>query len=373
MSYTALATVAHRIQVGQPLPFNVRNADLTLLLARGHRVATPAQLQALLERGALVDLTELLGDRERLAQLPREQLPSFWRDGLGRVAEVLQATPAPGFRDALDGAAQPVLALIERDPDLAIFQVLRQEGGDRAAYGVRRSVGAAITAYLVARRLHWDAEALERTFKVALTMNLAMLELQGELAEQRTPLTPAQHAALLRHPLRGREMLEQAGITDRHWLQAVERHHEAEDGSGYPTGTTEVGEIASLVRRVDTYTAKLAARGHRGALAADIAGRQMFMQDPGHPMTLALVKEFGIYPPGCFVRLVSGALGVVVGRGPTVATPIVACLIGPGGRALPAPLRVDTAERVHTVSGVVGDHAFGREFTADELMQLALA
>lgn len=269
MSYTALATVAHRIQVGQPLPFNVRNADLTLLLARGHRVATPAQLQALLERGALVDLTELLGDRERLAQLPREQLPSFWRDGLGRVAEVLQATPAPGFRDALDGAAQPVLALIERDPDLAIFQVLRQEGGDRAAYGVRRSVGAAITAYLVARRLHWDAEALERTFKVALTMNLAMLELQGELAEQRTPLTPAQHAALLRHPLRGREMLEQAGITDRHWLQAVERHHEAEDGSGYPTGMREVGEIASLVRRVDTYTAKLAARGHRGALAAD--------------------------------------------------------------------------------------------------------
>ena len=38
----------------------------------------------------------------------------------------------------------------------------------------------------------------------------------------------------------------------------------------------------------------------------------MFMQDPGHPMTAALVKEFGIYPPGCYVRLVSGENGVAL-------------------------------------------------------------
>lgn len=373
MSYTALSAVAHRIQVGQPLPFNVRNADRTLLLARGHRVADAGQLQALMDRGALVDLSELLGERERLGQLAREQLPGLWREGLGRVADALQRAPQEGLDEALTEASQPVLALIERDPDLAIFQVLRQEGGERAAYGVRRSFGAAIAAYLVARRLCWDGDTLERVFKAGLTMNLAMLELQGELAEQRGPMMPAQYATVLRHPRRGREMLELAGIDDRDWLLAVERHHEVEDGSGYPTGTSEVGEIASLLRRVDTYTAKLAARGHRAALAADVAGRQMFMQDPGHPMTAALIKEFGIYPPGCFVRLVSGALGVVVGRGPTVACPIVACLIGPGGRPLPAPLRVDTSEHRHTVSGVVGDHAFGREFTAGELMQLALA
>jgi hypothetical protein len=30
-------------------------------------------------------------------------------------------------------------------------------------------------------------------------------------------------------------------------------------------------------------------------------------------MTAALVKEFGIYPPGCFVRLASGELAMVIG------------------------------------------------------------
>ena len=39
------------------------------------------------------------------------------------------------------------------------------------------------------------------------------------------------------------------------------------------------------------------------------------MQDPGHPICAALVKEFGVYPPGCFVTLASGETGVVVKRG----------------------------------------------------------
>jgi len=38
----------------------------------------------------------------------------------------------------------------------------------------------------------------------------------------------------------------------------------------------------------------------------------MFVQDQGHPMVAALVKEFGIYPPGCCVRLASGEVGLVV-------------------------------------------------------------
>jgi hypothetical protein len=50
------------------------------------------------------------------------------------------------------------------------------------------------------------------------------------------------------------------------------------------------------------------------------AGRQMFMQDPGHPMTAALAKGFGVYPPGCHVALVTGELGAVIQRGATRRT-----------------------------------------------------
>src|SRR5205809_610738 len=80
-----------------------------------------------------------------------------WTQCLTRVSTALQHAPHDGFQAALDDAATPVLALIERDPDLAIFQVLRHEGAEAVAYGVRRSLNSAITAFLVAQRLGWEA------------------------------------------------------------------------------------------------------------------------------------------------------------------------------------------------------------------------
>ncbi|MFN7724163.1 MAG: HD-GYP domain-containing protein [Rubrivivax sp.] len=370
MQLTSLQTVQHRIQVGQPLPFNVRLADQALLLARGQAIANPEQLRALLDRGAFVDIEELLTPAELLRRLPREALPQQWQLSLQQMAQVLVATPGTSFRAALEEASGPVLALIERDPDLAIFQVLRREGGERCAYGVQRSMNSAITAFLVAQRLAWEPQAVERAFKVALTMNLSMLELQGQLSQQRSPLTPEQLAELQTHPMRSVDLLEHAGVQDRDWLQAVARHHEQEDGQGYPSGCTDVGDLASLARRADVYTAKLAARSHRDALSADVAGRQMFMQDPGHPMTAALVKEFGVYPPGCCVRLASGATGVVVQRGAMVTTPVVACLTAPNGASLPTPVRVDTAQKQHAVVGVVGERTVNAQITADKLLAL---
>jgi hypothetical protein len=59
-SLSSLDTVRNRIALGTPLPFNVRNADRTLLLARGQRLQSQEQLEALMLRGALVDLAELL-------------------------------------------------------------------------------------------------------------------------------------------------------------------------------------------------------------------------------------------------------------------------------------------------------------------------
>ncbi|MBC7941686.1 MAG: hypothetical protein H7Z19_18360, partial [Chitinophagaceae bacterium] len=324
MHLVALATVKNRIALGAPLPFNVRNADRTLLLARGQQVDTQEQLEALFSRGALVDLAELLSARELIMKAPREQLPRLWADSMEEVARVIRSSPQAGYRGALDDATAPVLALIERDPDLAIFQVLRQDANADAQYGARRSLHSAITSLLVAQRLAWAAADAERAFKVALTMNVSMLELQGQLARQKTPPTPEQRLALRMHPMRSMQMLELAGVTDSGWLQAVLQHHENEDGSGYPSGRSDICELASLARRADQYTAKLSSRSTRAALASDIAGRQIFMEDPGHPMTAALVKEFGIYPPGCHVRLASGELAIVVARGPGITTPVVA-------------------------------------------------
>jgi hypothetical protein len=367
MHLAPLAAVRHLIHLAAPLPFGVRDAEGALLLARGQHLDGPAQLDALLERGAVVDLADLRSARDAALQAPRERLPALWQDTLRGVAQALAQAEAPTFRAALDDAAAPALVLVERDPDLAIFQIVARQDHADVAYGVQRSLHAAIAACLVAQRLSWQPAEVTLAFKAALTMNLSMLELQAVLARQAGTPTAAQRAELRSHPMRSVQMLRQAGVDDETWLDAVLQHHEAEDGSGYPSGRSDVCELASLLRRADVYTSKLAPRGTRDPLAADVAGRAMFMADPGHPMTHALVKEFGIYPPGSLVRLASGELAVVVQRGPSVTTPVVACLSDAQGRPLPERRRMATTDARHAVAALVPARA---AIPADKLLSL---
>lgn len=372
MPYSPLATVRHRIVFGAPLPFNIHGADRTLLLARGESIRDEDHIQALFERGASVDEAEFKGPRFEVMQAHPDQLPALWVSSIERIGRTLEAAPEdPAFAESLQAAAEPVLALIERDPDLAIFQVVRQEAIDRTAYGVSHSVHAAVTSHLVARRLGWPSEMGETAFKAALTMNISMLELQNRLAVQGEEPTASQRQTIQDHPVKSMEMLEVSGICDRDWLDAVLQHHESPDGKGYPGHLTQITDIAALLRRIDLYTAKLSARNDRAAVAAHVAGRDLFMSDKGHPMTAALVKEFGIFPPGCFVRLANGEVGVVVKRGRGANTPDVAVLASRSGEPLIEPVRRNTELKENAIVSVVNEQALRVRLSPAKLVVLA--
>jgi HD-GYP domain-containing protein (c-di-GMP phosphodiesterase class II) len=370
MQFSPLSSLKHRVSVGIPLPFNVRDADETLMLARGKVVGNLAQLEALFDRGALVDMAELLTPMAEVTTAKREELPKLWTQCFDRVGQTLKGAANEGFSTALNEACTPVLNLIARDPDLAVFQVLRQGGSVHLDYGLTHSMHAAISSFLVAQRLGWSEDEVKRAFQAALTMNLAMVELQGVLASQTTPITDAQRRAVHDHPEASVALLEQAGITDADWLAAVAQHHETPDGAGYPKGLREPTELAGLLRRADIYTTKLSPRVGREAIAADQAGRAMFMQDPGHPMSVALAKEFGVYPPGCFVKLKSGEIAVVTKRGATVMTPWVATLTSVNGMPLREPLPRDTSLKDHAIASVVHESSVPVRLKVEQLMQI---
>lgn len=353
------------------MPFNIRGQDHTLLLARGQVICDDDQLDALLERGALVDADEAKTLRAEVLEAPVESLPALWSGSIDRVGRTLRAVALPAFTRSLEEAAEPVLALVERDPDLAIFQVVRQEAAGKRSYGIAHSVHTAIASYLVAQRMGWDKACVERVFKAALTMNLAMLELQCRLATQVTPLTAAQREVIHEHPVRSAEMLESSGVTDTDWVRAVREHHELPDGCGYPRGCQDVAEMAGLLRRVDVYTAKLSPRNTRPALPANQAGRELFLQDGRHPMAAAVVKEFGVYPPGCFVQLQCGEVGIVIKRGSNANTPVVAALTNRLGDALMEPARRSTDHRGYGVVGVVPETALRVRVSPEKLVVLA--
>lgn len=370
MQFCALSTVTQRIVLGTPLPFNVRNADHTLLLARGQIIKTTQQLADLFERGALVDLDELKKAAPDELEAPAESLPALWGRCADRIGLVIRNPSQPNFLAALDEASKPMLSLVTRDPDLAIFQVVRQDP-NIARYGVTHALHTAIACQLAAQRLGWDRERIQVLLRAALTMNISILELQNRLTAQSTPLTTEQRALIHEHPARSVDMLQAAGVTDRDWLDTVAHHHENENGTGYPQKITDVGELAALLRRTDIYTAKLSSRVSRAALGANQAARDMYVQDHQHPMAAAIVKEFGVYPPGCCVKLASGEIGLVIKRGETTTAPVVAAIVSRQGEPLMDPLCRNTAIAEHAIVSIVSEKTLHVRVSAERLVGLA--
>ncbi|WP_418316880.1 HD-GYP domain-containing protein [Piscinibacter sakaiensis] len=370
MSFVDLAVVQQRVTVGIPLPFDVYDADETLLLARGHVLETDDQLDQLLQRGARVGLADAAPTAATVQAARPEELPGLLRSAMALACETLGKAPTEGYEAVVDAVAEPLMAIVEADPDLAIFQIIRQEGNYLTQYGVTHSIHCAFTAFLVATRFGWSEADVRRAFNSALTMNVSMLELQGQLAIQGFPMTAAQRALIDSHPRRSSLMLEAVGISDLDWLAAVRQHHDTEPCID---SSTTVNELASLLRSADTYTAKLSPRRNREALSADVAARLMFAANRGDPATAALVKEFGLYPPGCHVRLTCGETGIVVRRGELAHIPWVAVTNDAHGRPLPEPIRRNTAQPDYKVAAVVSSGPARMRFSAETLQRVAWA
>jgi len=355
MQLLPLHEVASQIKPGLPLAWGIRDENGKLLLARGHRVTDAAMLNTLLARGMFVDAAEMRAAMSsHFASKPREGFFGRWRLSSARLNTLLTTNPAE-LRDALVEVVDVLIALADRYPDKVLFQILRHDQTKLNSYGVSHSLHSAAVCCLSAKRMGW-ADGQRRTLvAAAMSMNLSMIELQGRLAVQAVPPNPEQRAAIDDHPLRSAQMLRMAGVECPLWLAAVEQHHELADGSGYPRRLTDVGELAQALHYADVFTAKLSARSSRAPLMPNVAARQMFTDSSGHPLAAALIKEFGMYPPGCFVRLASGEIAIVIHRGETVATPVVACLTNVAGQAMMRPQRRETTDKANAIVALVAD------------------
>lgn len=370
MRVCSLSSVKEHVVLGAPLPFSVRDASRMLLLARGQVIADEVQLQELFGRGAVVEAEELAeAVQPTRRHAPAQRLTSGWDRGTNDVRQALTAPPAQ-MAGAVHSATDLLLSLIGESPDVALSQVVRQPANGGSHYGVSHSIHAATACLAVARHLGWSETEQRRAFQAALTMNLGMVDLQSRLATQVSPLTAKQREAIQEHPTRSAEMLRAAGITDEDWLEAVASHHEVPDGSGYPMGLMQVSELAELLRYADIYTALLSSRANRPAMSAQQAGRELFQRAADSRFAAALIKVFGIFPPGSIVKLASGELGVVARNGEKAYHPIVATLTNAAGEPRMTPLLRDSARTEHAVVALLSADAMPMRLTDERIASL---
>ena len=210
-----------QVQLGVALPWGVRDAGGQLLLARGQVLHDSAQLDALLARGATVDASEVravaaAAAAARAAQQSASNHPAtlfaLWEKLLWELERVLKSASDPeGFVARVEAVATHLVALVDRDPDIAIFLAVRQNPRRFSVYPLTHATHTAVVVLLMARRMGWPAAQVLTLVKAALTMNIATLPLQGRMAAQGVGITPEQHAIVRAHTVAGAAMLEAAG------------------------------------------------------------------------------------------------------------------------------------------------------------------
>ena len=280
-------------------------------------------------------------------------------------------TTEPEFPARLARFAGDFTALVRRDPDIAIYLSVRQDPKRLQRYGLTHALHTALVAELAATQLAWADTDRQRFVQAALTMNLGIVDLQGRLAASDMRLTDADRTELRAHPQAAADTLAAAGIDDPLWLQAVVEHHERKGGSGYPRGLTDPSPLAVALRLVDVFMAKISPRASRDPLTIQDAARQMFLESDGSPVAAAVIKAYGIYPPGDFVQLANGERAVVIRRGADARTPQVAAITSPTGAPIVDTHVRDTADKAFAIAGAAAERKLVVRVPPERLYGLA--
>ncbi|TFW00768.1 metal-dependent phosphohydrolase [Oxalobacteraceae bacterium OM1] len=359
------------IVIGEPLAWDIFTEGNKLLLRRGQVVQTAAQVQALVQRGLYIDeeLSDAAAARARQEAMARQvERPSalrFINLAARRLEKLLyNLSNEPEIEPKVREVAKALVFASDVSSDVAIGSILLNQ---RAAnYAVRHSIDTALLVLDIARAMNKTSEDIDHLMTAALTMNVSILRQQDQWQARQEPLPPKDQELIQCHATESARMLREAGVGDVEWLRYVELHHVECD----PATGGDVPQNVKILRFADAYCASIADRKYRKPLLPATALRDVLIADgkPRDPLVAAyFIKELGQYPPGTWVRLQSGEVGVVTRRGKTPTTPVVHALIGPRGAPLSFPIQRDTSKDLYALREALPAESNALRFSLQQL------
>ena len=366
-----------RFRIGEPNPWDIFDERGILLLKKGVLIQNGPQITELAERGILTpEILASIGPEIVRARAPAGPIRAgspfaVWEDIQLHLGDLIRRSiydPQGTFPYDISVLAALIGHQTAENTDVACFFVAQVEV---ERYPIAHMLHTAIICAAISRRLEWDGAKRLSAICAALTMNVAMLDLQERLTVANFPLLPEDIAAIRGHPEAGAVILRRAGVTDEAWLRAVREHHENHAGTGYPVGVAPF-DVADLVGRADLLAAKVSPRRYRNGLSPHRALRELFLQtgDVGDVIPSAMVREFGVYPPGTYVQLANDEIGVVILRGEKGNEPIVVSLFDSAGFPHTTPVRRDTAQSPYRIRNNIAPGAVKSWLNRDALYRI---
>ena len=350
------------LRIGHPLPFALHNEQGVLLASKGYVIHGREEITHWTSRGItlwvdvnvagnhraymgklydMVRAENSLGDIA-IMQLTAPDLDNAtasetseipdWTALQMRANSLLRDPQGEQFLPRLEKLYAELHVLVEDHPDATLCALMHLSATELQMYSATHAMLVYVVCSLAAREvLNWPADQEATLGKAALTMNIAMTALQDELSVQNHALTTQQIDHVEQHAQRAVGMLVAMGVDNEDWLLAVRHHHDRAPGP--LEAKTLAMRLARLLQRADAFIARLSPRTSRASMSPNIAMRACYFDEQQHvdEAGAALIKTVGLYPPGVYVRLANGEVGVVIRRSANTMAPRVAVIVNRDG------------------------------------------
>ena len=390
------------IVIGQPLPCALRDESGVLLANKGFLVTNRQDLEVMVGRRIQVyidfdqsvnfrrayvsKLNNLVLEDRSLGQIADVRMSPYknnkdnetdisdepdWLDLQAQAHAMLRDVNGETFLPRLEKLRSELERHTQRNPDGTLFALIHLGSVEVRQYSATHAMLVTVMCSLAAQEvLKWPPAEIQSMANASLTMNIGMTDLQDRLTMQKEPPSAEQMRLIETHAPRSVDLLQQMGVSDEPWLEAVLNHRTTKPG---PLAERSAGKrMARLIQRADMFAARLSPRASRIPTLPATAMQACYFDENREidASGAALIKAVGIYSPGTFVRLVNNEMAVVVKRGLNTTMPKVAVLINRQGLPTGEPIIRDTSQQEFRITASVQHRDIKVKMNMDRLLAM---
>jgi HD-GYP domain-containing protein (c-di-GMP phosphodiesterase class II) len=209
------------------------------------------------------------------------------------------------------------------------------------------SVNVCILATALAHSLGYAKRQLTEIAVGSLLHDVGLLRLPQYLLTKAGRFTGREFELYKKHPVYGANFCHDVRDLAPTSCAMIIQHHERINGKGYPDGLENgsIDEAAMICALADVYDSLTSDKTFRPAFSPQEALALIFQgSDEEYPRELVerFTKLLGIYPVGSFVKLDSGAMGIVIRvNRENLLAPTVLVLFDKNNKRLETPAIID--------------------------------
>ncbi len=184
-------------------------------------------------------------------------------------------------------------------------------------YTAQHSLNVCMLSIVLGRHIGLSLKDLNRVGLCGMMHDMGKMLVPLEILNKPGRLTDDEMEIMQSHTHLGYELLKSSQGMFKGAIETALTHHERQDGKGYPRGLPahKLSYFSNIVAIADIYDAITSdrvyqtGRTHHEAtkIMLDVSGSHL-----DHRLVVKFIESLGVYPPGSFVELNTGAIAVVV-------------------------------------------------------------